>query len=57
MCTDNRGLRIVFDIDDTISRVLVKGDYAGAEEITAVTDKLRSLKEAGHTIVLHTAQE
>lgn len=56
MCTDNRGLRIVFDIDDTISRVKVKGDYAGAEEITAVTDKLRSLKEAGHTIVLHTAR-
>ena len=56
MCTDNRGLRIVFDIDDTISRVKAKGDYAGAEEITAVTDKLRSLKEAGHTIVLHTAR-
>lgn len=56
MCTDNRGLRIVFDIDDTISRVFVKGDYAGAGEITAVTERLRSLKEAGHTIVLHTAR-
>lgn len=56
MCTDNRGLRIVFDIDDTISRVKVKGDYAGAEEITAVTERLRILKEAGHTIVLHTAR-
>lgn len=56
MCADNRGLRIVFDIDDTISRVFVKGDYAGAGEIPAVTAKLRSLKEAGHTIVLHTAR-
>lgn len=56
MRTNNRGLRIVFDIDDTISRVHTKGDYANAEEIWEVTDQIRSLKKQGHTIILHTAR-
>lgn len=52
----NGKLRIVFDIDDTISRVRTKGDYANAEELTDVTDQIRSLKRQGHTIILHTAR-
>lgn len=50
------GLRIVIDVDDTICRVAVKGDYANAEEIERMTSRIREMKAAGHTVILHTAR-
>ena len=45
----------VFDVDDTICRHKNR-DYANAEPIVPVIDKIRELRENGCTIVLYTAR-
>lgn len=46
---------IVFDVDDTIL-LTVNRDYKNSRPITEVIVGMRAMKEAGWTIILHTAR-
>ena len=48
-------MRIVFDIDDTISRH-INGDYANAIPDLEVIDKINTLYDEGIEIYLYTAR-
>lgn len=47
--------RIIFDLDDTLTRT-TNGDYANAEPITPVIEKLRDYHTQGFCIVIHTSR-
>lgn len=47
--------RIIFDLDDTLS-LTHDGDYANAEPILPVINKLRQYQQQGFTIVIHTSR-
>lgn len=47
--------RIIFDLDDTLTRT-TNGDYANAEPISPVIEKLRDYHAQGFCIVIHTSR-
>ncbi len=47
--------RLIFDLDDTLSTT-TNGDYANAQPITAVIEKLREYHAQGFTIVINTSR-
>lgn len=47
--------RLIFDLDDTLCKTQ-RGDYANAEPITEVVDKLRDYHAQGFTIVINTSR-
>lgn len=47
--------RIIFDLDDTLTRT-TNGDYANAEPITPMIEKLREYHVQGFCIVIHTSR-
>ena len=47
--------KIIFDLDDTLSKT-VNGDYANAEPIIPVVEKLRQYHAQGFTIVINTSR-
>lgn len=49
-------MRIVFDVDDTISRNWHRKDYSECEPITETISKINELYDAGNEIVLFTAR-
>ena len=49
--------RICFDLDNTlVSYPLISGDYTSVKPIDNNIEFLRSLKQAGHTIIIYTAR-
>lgn len=48
-------MRIVFDLDDTICRTRNR-DYANAEPLYGVIEKIRAAKSMGNYIIIHTAR-
>ena len=47
--------RLIFDLDDTLCTTQ-NGDYANAQPITAVVEKLREYHRQGFTIVINTSR-
>lgn len=47
--------RLIFDLDDTLCKTQ-HGDYANAQPITEVVDKLRDYHAQGFTIVINTSR-
>ena len=47
--------RLIFDLDDTLSKT-TNGDYANAEPILPVVEKLREYHNNGFTIVINTSR-
>ena len=47
--------RLIFDLDDTLSTTQ-NGDYANAQPITEVVEKLREYHRQGFTIVINTSR-
>lgn len=52
-----RSMRVCFDLDNTlVTYPVVHGDYSTVRPIPAMIELARSLKAAGHTIIIHTAR-